>query len=277
LEVGRIVLVKAAVTTVAGTLGMLALFLAASIAVIGSLTGAAPGLGSVDGSLDSACLPTQQPSVAGLPPDQSGDLQTRNAATIIAVGAQLGVPERGWLIALTAALTESGLRNLSYGDRDSLGLFQQRPSQGWGTPTHILNPRYSATQFYRHLLALPHWQQMSVNNAAQAVQRSATPTAYGPHEPTARALLNTLTHTPDPTLNRTAHRAANPTDSRAGGPGVDAVHPPATGHTNNTPACPGAGSLPCPPHPITTTPRPPPPAAAAPSTPPCLSPNAGVP
>ncbi|HEY1966504.1 MAG TPA: hypothetical protein VGH89_01045 [Pseudonocardia sp.] len=271
-------LVKATVTTLAGTMGMLALFLATSIAVISSLTGAAPGLGSLDGPLDEACLPTQPPSVGGLRSDQIGDPLTRNAATIIAVGAQLGVPERGWLIALTAALTESGLRNLRYGDRDSLGLFQQRPSQGWGTPTHILNPRYSATQFYRHLLALPHWQQLSVNNAAQAVQRSATPTAYGPHEPTARALLNTLTHTPDPTLNRaarpTAHRAADPTGGRASAPGVDAVHPPATQHTNNTPACPGAAPLPCPPHPITTTPQP---AAAAPSTPPCLAPNAGVP
>ncbi|MFD2414801.1 C40 family peptidase [Amycolatopsis pigmentata] len=116
--------------------------------------------------------------------------QLANAATIVAVGKQLGVPEHGWVIAIAAALQESGLRNLDHGDRDSLGLFQQRPSQGWGNPDQIMNPAYAATQFYRHLLAIPGWQNMSVTEAAQAVQHSATPDAYTEHEPVARYLVD---------------------------------------------------------------------------------------
>src|SRR5262249_15130555 len=124
---------------------------------------------------------------AGYRPDQ-----ITNAATIIAVGKQLNVPEHGWIIAIAATLQESGLHNLDHGDRDSLGLFQQRPSQGWGTPTQIINPTYATTQFYRHLLAIPGWQQMSVNDAAQAVERSAYPDAYARHEPAARQLVHAL-------------------------------------------------------------------------------------
>lgn len=115
--------------------------------------------------------------------------QLTNAATIVAVGKQMNVPEPGWVVAIAAALQESELHNLDYGDRDSLGLFQQRPSQGWGTPAQIMNPAYAATQFYRHLLALPGWQQMSVNDAAQTVQRSGFPDAYAPHEQAARVIL----------------------------------------------------------------------------------------
>lgn len=115
--------------------------------------------------------------------------QLANAATIVAVGKRMGVPEQGQVAAIAAALTESGLRNLDYGDRDSLGLFQQRPSQGWGTPAEIMTPGYAATQFYQHLLAVPGWQSLSVSDAAQAVQRSARPTAYGSREPAARAIV----------------------------------------------------------------------------------------
>jgi len=161
------------------------LFIAVTTGVIASVLSGGPP----HGGLDTDCAQTGQrrTSVAGYQPDQ-----VANAATIVAVGKRLNVPAQGWVVAITAALAESGLHNLNYGDRDSLGLFQQRPSQGWGTPTQILNPSYSATQFYRHLLALPNWQQMSVNDAAQAVQRSATPSAYAPHEPTARAFVNTV-------------------------------------------------------------------------------------
>jgi hypothetical protein len=115
--------------------------------------------------------------------------QFTNAATIVAVGKQMNVPEQGWVVAIAAALQESGLHNLDYGDRDSLGLFQQRPSQGWGSLAQIMNPTYAATQFYRHLLAVPGWQQMSVNDAAQTVQRSGFPLAYGPHEQAAREIV----------------------------------------------------------------------------------------
>lgn len=138
---------------------------------------------SVDCALDGAWAG----GVAGYGPHQLA-----HAATIVAVGKQLNVPEYGWVVAIAAAMQESTLRNLDYGDRDSLGLFQQRPSQGWGTPGQIMNPTYAATRFYQHLLALPGWQQMSVNDAAQAVQRSATPNAYAQHEHTARKIVGAV-------------------------------------------------------------------------------------
>ncbi|MGW5643660.1 M23 family metallopeptidase [Saccharopolyspora sp. NPDC003762] len=129
----------------------------------------------------------ETPAVPGYTPDQ-----LVNAATIIAVGKQLNVPERGWITALVTSIQESRLRNLDHGDRDSLGLFQQRPSQGWGTREQILNPTYSATQFYRHLLAVPNWTAMSINDAAQTVQRSGFPHAYARHETAARQLATVL-------------------------------------------------------------------------------------
>ncbi len=105
--------------------------------------------------------------------------QRTNAAVIIGIGRRLGVPDRGLWIALATALTESGLRNLDHGDRDSLGLFQQRPSAGWGSPAQVRDPQYAAQAFFTHLLAVPGWQSMPVAMAAQAVQRSAFPSAYG--------------------------------------------------------------------------------------------------
>ncbi|CAM4267830.1 C40 family peptidase [Kibdelosporangium persicum] len=140
--------------------------------------------GSSTSSLDCVLTGDTSARVAGY-----GPAQLANAATIVAVGRQMNVPEHGWLVALATAMQESTLNNLDHGDRDSLGLFQQRPSQGWGTPAQIMNPTYAATQFYQHLLAVPGWQQMSINDAAQAVQRSRTPSAYAKHEHTARAVL----------------------------------------------------------------------------------------
>ncbi len=119
--------------------------------------------------------------------------QTKNAAVIVAVGKQMNVPAPGWVVAITAALQESDLVNVDHGDRDSLGLFQERPSQGWGTPAQVMDPVYSSTQFYRHLLAVPNWQQLSVNDAAQAVERSGYPQAYGPHVPTAEKIVAAVT------------------------------------------------------------------------------------
>ena len=104
--------------------------------------------------------------------------QMANSATIAAVGIRRGLPERAVVVALATALQESKLRNLAGGDRDSVGLFQQRPSQGWGTPEQIRDPRYSAGRFYTALLRVRGWQKMRVTDAAQAVQRSAYPQAY---------------------------------------------------------------------------------------------------
>ncbi|PZG00681.1 hypothetical protein [Micromonospora deserti] len=104
--------------------------------------------------------------------------QMANAATIAAIGIQREMPERAVVVALATAYQESGLRNLAGGDRDSLGLFQQRPSQGWGTPAQIRDPRYAANRFYAALKKVRGWERMRVTDAAQKVQRSAFPEAY---------------------------------------------------------------------------------------------------
>ena len=117
--------------------------------------------------------------------------QVRNAQTIVAVGRQKGIPPYGWLVAVAAAMTESRLENIAYGDRDSVGLFQMRPSMGWGTSAQLTDPVYAAGKFYDVMLdEVPRWQSMSVNDAAQAVERSAFPWRYGLNEAAARALVS---------------------------------------------------------------------------------------
>ncbi|MFE0207374.1 C40 family peptidase [Streptomyces sp. NPDC058985] len=118
--------------------------------------------------------------------------QVPNAQTIVAAGLSLDVPKKGQIIALATAMQESRLRNLNYGDRDSLGLFQQRPSQGWGSAEQIRDPTYASEQFYKHLLKVNGWQQMTVAQAAQAVQRSGLPDAYAQWEDLATALQSAL-------------------------------------------------------------------------------------
>lgn len=119
--------------------------------------------------------------------------QAANAATISAVGTTRGMPERAITIALATALQESALRNLSHGDRDSLGLFQQRPSKGWGTAAQIQDPVYSAGEFYAHLAKVPGYSRLPLTEAAQRVQRSGFPQAYAKHEPDATLLAAALT------------------------------------------------------------------------------------
>lgn len=119
--------------------------------------------------------------------------QAENAATIAAVGLQLGLPDHAVTVALATAMQESKLRNLPGGDRDSIGLFQQRPSQGWGTAAQISDPVYSATAFYKKLAALPNWETLDVTVAAQRVQRSGAPEAYAQWESEARAAATALT------------------------------------------------------------------------------------
>lgn len=126
------------------------------------------------------------------------DEQRRNAAVIIRVGREVGASARDILIALMTALQESGLRNLDYGDSDSVGLFQQRPSMSWGTVEQIRNPEYAARSFFLGagtnggLLDLTERNSMSLTQAAQAVQRSAYPNAYAKHEDPALRLLESL-------------------------------------------------------------------------------------
>jgi LysM repeat protein len=141
-------------------------------------------------------------SVGGTTTPLTSEMAT-NARTIIAVGKSLGVSDYGLVIALAAAMQESSLRNLNYGDRDSLGLFQQRPSSGWGTAAQVTDTVYASKLFFggpsnpnkgktQGLLDISGWQSMSVTRAAQAVQRSAYPDAYAKWESSARAWLAQL-------------------------------------------------------------------------------------
>lgn len=119
--------------------------------------------------------------------------QAANAATIAAVGRRSDLGSHAVTVALATAFQESHLHNLAYGDRDSLGLFQQRPSQGWGTPAQILTPRLASAAFYARLAKVPGWAALPVTDAAQAVQHSAAPLAYAQWEDPARALARALT------------------------------------------------------------------------------------
>lgn len=145
------------------------------------------------------------PSPAGSPAggaNASGlsDEMAANVRLIIRTGQSLGVPDRGIVVALAAAMQESGLRNLNYGDRDSVGLFQQRPSTGWGTSAQLQDPAYATRLFFggpsnpnagrtRGLLDIRGWQSMTIAQAAQAVQISAYPDAYAKWESSAWAWL----------------------------------------------------------------------------------------
>jgi LysM repeat protein len=130
------------------------------------------------------------------------DEMRRNARTIVSVGRAAGVSDYGLVIALATAAQESTLRNLDWGDRDSIGLFQQRPSQGWGQPSDLNDPVYASRAFFggsvnpnsgtRGLLDIPGWKSMTVTQAAQAVQYSAYPDAYAKWEPSAWAWLDEI-------------------------------------------------------------------------------------
>lgn len=117
--------------------------------------------------------------------------QLKNAATIASVGSSMGMSTRDIMIGIMTAITESGLRNINYGDRDSLGLFQQRPSQGWGTPEQVTNPNYAARKFFEGLRGVKGRNDMAPWLAAQAVQRSfdSTGSNYKQYWDEANAIL----------------------------------------------------------------------------------------
>lgn len=119
--------------------------------------------------------------------------QAANAATIAGVAVQRGLPARAATIAITTAIQESKLRNLSYGHADSLGLFQQRPSQGWGSVEQVRDPVYASNAFYDALVEVDGWETGIVTEVAQEVQRSAFPDAYADHEWEGRVLASVLT------------------------------------------------------------------------------------
>ncbi|MEE1786895.1 C40 family peptidase [Streptomyces sp. SP17BM10] len=187
--------------------------------------------------------PLSAPGVAGL---EKPDEQIPNAKVVQATGVAMHIPVRGQIVALATALQESGLRNISYGDRDSLGLFQQRPSQGWGTAEQIMQPVYASTKFFEGLKQVSGWESMTITQAAQAVQRSGYPDAYAKWEPLATALQQAIaplladpgsgstaspgpSTSPSPTPPTTASPPAGSGCSTAGGNGSNfGTIPPGT-------------------------------------------------
>jgi hypothetical protein len=150
------------------------------LAVVGALAAAvaliAAGTGLV--ARPAGCAATVAPggeTAAGISLSAG---QVANARIIYAVGVVLGLPERAEVIALATAMQESELQNLPYGTGDSLGLFQQQPSDGWGTAAQVMDPVTSSRSFYLALMKVSGWQRLPLTVAAQAVQRSAFPMAY---------------------------------------------------------------------------------------------------
>ncbi|CAM00918.1 NlpC/P60 family protein [Saccharopolyspora erythraea NRRL 2338] len=123
---------------------------------------------------------------AGTLNDHSVDIVKR----IIEIGKQRNLPPRAWQIAIQAGKTESNLTNVNYGDRDSLGIFQMRPSMGWGSVSQVTDIDYSINKFYDVLLAVPDWEEMRPGTAAQRVERSAYPLRYHRWEPMAAHLVS---------------------------------------------------------------------------------------
>ncbi|GAA2518901.1 hypothetical protein GCM10010201_14940 [Pilimelia columellifera subsp. columellifera] len=198
LHPGVIALAVGAVITLLCCAGMLG---AAFLTDVGGISGAGPasqsGIGGGIGCGERFVVPAGggrgpvRGSVRGL-----GQAQMANASAIIGVGAAMKVPPRGWVVAIATAMQESRLTNLGHlgrrNDHDSIGLFQQRPSMGWGSPAQLRDPAYTARKFFDKLKAVEGWQSMSLTDAAQRVQRSAYPDAYAKHEPLATDVVNAL-------------------------------------------------------------------------------------
>ena len=163
-----------------------ALLVLVLVAVLG--TGAYLGVRHLQGLVSrERCEVTASGSTFEWAPDQAS-----NAAAITAISVKRDLPPRAATIAIATAMQESKVRNVRFGDRDSLGLFQQRPSQGWGTAEQILNPEYSTNKFYDALVKIRGYQSMDIAHAAQAVQRSASGEAYAQHEAQARVTASVL-------------------------------------------------------------------------------------
>jgi len=118
--------------------------------------------------------------------------QAENAALITSIALQRGMPARAASIALATAYQESKIRNIDHGDRDSLGIFQQRPSQGWGTAEQVTDPVHATNAFYDALEKVDGYEEMAITEAAQEVQRSAFPEAYADHEEDGRAIASAM-------------------------------------------------------------------------------------
>ncbi|MDX3097977.1 C40 family peptidase [Streptomyces sp. ME19-03-3] len=209
-------------------LGPLLLIAPLAMALAGASSAQAACAGSNTQAVDSAAVAKQVESIlkgggkatVSVPGLDDPAEQIPNARTIQATGIAMKVPTRGQIVALATALQESGLRNLDHGDRDSLGLFQQRPSQGWGTAQQVRDPVHASTRFYEALLKVSGWQSMTVTQAAQAVQKSGFPGAYAKWEPLATALQSAIAKSPSAESSSGKGDENEQTDSVPGGCGT---------------------------------------------------------
>jgi cell wall-associated NlpC family hydrolase len=177
--------VKGRAVLAAAALALLTAFVL-GIAIIAAATG------TLDTAADASAATASCTGSSAASTAETGQLtasQVSNAQVIYETGVSMGLPQQAEIIAIATARQESDLENIDYGTSDSLGLFQQRPSQGWGSPAQILQPAYAATKFYDALVQVPGWQSLPVTVAAQAVQHSAAPDAYAQWQSLAQALV----------------------------------------------------------------------------------------
>lgn len=198
---------------IAAVLGAIAVVLAGGTLIVGRM---------LANSGPECTVPRPAGSADTAPLDLDA-VQLQHASTINAVGLARGLPERAQVIALATAWQESSLRNLDHGDRDSLGLFQQRHSQGWGTQDEVQDPVYASGAFYDALVKVQGWESMPLTEAAQAVQRSGHPDAYAKWEADAEALAVELDGGAPPRLSCRSGAVAStrPAPDRAPVPGSE--------------------------------------------------------
>jgi hypothetical protein len=159
------------------------------------------------GITGSAYLTGQPLAIQPKPVSGISQAQMNDAYIIVEVGRTMNLPKRAYVVAIATALQETNLRNLANArvpasmklphegaesNYDSLGLFQQRPSQGWGSPAQLMDPADSSARFYTKLMRISGWESLSIGSAAQAVQRSAFPSAYTKHSETAQHIVDAM-------------------------------------------------------------------------------------
>jgi len=167
------------------------------------------------GTVSGTAVSVQEENLPAKVGPYSGD-QVKNAAAIISIGKQRGLTQHAQQTALMAAMTESTLNNLSGGDRDSAGLFQMRPSMGWGTLAQVTNISYAINLFYERLVKVPGWDTKTPGEAAQAVEGSAFPDAYATKSAYAVEMLNALSGVTVSTVSQTNEGATCTAGAAAG-------------------------------------------------------------
>ncbi|TCP48648.1 NlpC/P60 family protein [Tamaricihabitans halophyticus] len=185
-------------------LGIIIVALCGVVLAVGAFTTIIAASNAGGQTSDMSCEAVVGPTDPGQPGAGAQDAaqldpeQREIVSLIVSIGKERELSPRAWQVAIQAGMTESGLRNLNYGDRDSLGIFQMRPSMGWGTVAQVTDPPYQVNKFYDVLEELPDWKSMRPGDAAQAVERSAFPDRYHEWEPMAVHLLGNIGDIEDP-------------------------------------------------------------------------------